>query len=125
MQTTTVGCFGSLYERPLTAISPPMVLMLSGAMSASLLRCQCWAAVADPHLVENLAHRRQRALHVLRIEPADAAHAEGVRDRELAGIDHVAAILQPVVEGLEDEARIARHVEGDDDRRLQLLAQQG
>ena len=40
------------------------------------------------------------------IEPADAADAEAVGDRELARIDHVAALLQPVIEALEHEARI-------------------
>src|SRR6187549_583137 len=98
----------------------PIVLMVS----IPLLRCQGRAAVADSHFVQHLAHGRERALYVLRIEPAYAAHAEGVRHRELAWIDHVAALLQAVIEGLEDEARIARHVEGDDDRRLELLAQQ-
>ena len=46
-------------------------------------------------------------------------------DRELAGIDHIAAVLQRIIEALEDELGIGRHVEGDDDRRLQAVGQQG
>ena len=56
---------------------------------------------------------------------ADAADAETVGDRELARIDDVAAILQRVVEALEDEARIFRHVEGVDDRRLKCAGSSG
>src|SRR6185437_3202486 len=43
---------------------------------------------------------------------------------ELARIDNEAAVLEAVIEGLKDEFRIARHVEGDDDRRLQPVRKQ-
>lgn len=39
------------------------------------------------HLVEDVADRRKRRAHVLRIEAADAADAEGIGDGELPGID--------------------------------------
>ncbi len=79
---------------------------------------------ADAHLVQDGADRIERAAHVIGIEPADAADAERIRDRELAGINHVAALLQPVVEILEHEFLLGRHAEGDDDRRLQVIGQQ-
>src|SRR6185369_4887734 len=77
------------------------------------------------HRGENLADRRHCAAHVLGIEPADAADAEALSDGELAGIDDVASLSQRVVEGLELEVGVFGHAERDDDRRLQLLRQQG
>src|SRR5215212_2267795 len=56
----------------------------------------------DLHFGEDVAHRVEGAAHVLRIEPADAADAERVGDRELARIDDVAARLKPVIDALED-----------------------
>src|SRR5438552_10779767 len=52
-------------------------------------------------LDQNLGDGRQRAPHVLRIQPADAAYTEAVGHRELPRIDDVAAILQLVIEALE------------------------
>ena len=48
----------------------------------------------DAHLVQDIADRRERATHVIGIEPPDAADAETVRHRQLARIDDVAALLQ-------------------------------
>ena len=78
----------------------------------------------DAKLGQHLGDRRQRAAHVLRIEPADAADAEAVGHRQLARIDDVAAVLELVIEALEHELRILGHMECDDDRRLQPVGQQ-
>src|ERR1041384_5323382 len=68
----------------------------------------------DAHLGENIADCRQRATHVLGIKPPDAADPETVRDRQLARIDHVAALFERIIERLEFERRVRRHAEGDD-----------
>src|SRR5665213_1814121 len=76
------------------------------------------------HLVENVADRGECATHMVWIQPPDTADAEGIGDREFAGIDDVSAIFQLVVKGLEYEILVPRHAEGDDDRRLQMIRQQ-
>src|SRR5262249_61365714 len=78
----------------------------------------------DTHFVERRAHCRERAPHLRLAEAADTAHAEAVRNRELAGIDDVAAPLKRLVERVEIESRIARRAYGDDDGRLQMIREQ-
>src|SRR6266571_6695683 len=105
MQTTTVGVVGKRYERPLTATA-------RAAMRAFMSRRALHGrGRAHLHLVEDLADGGERAAHVLRIKPADAADAKTVRDGELARVDHIPARLELVVEILEHEGRVGRHAE--------------
>ena len=56
---------------------------------------------------------------------ADAADAEAGRDCQLSRIQDVPAFLHAVVEDLEVEGWISGHLEGNDDRCLQIVGEQG
>ena len=81
-------------------------------------------AVDHAHHIEGPADGGQGALDIVFVDLTDAADAEGLGDRQLAGVDDVAAAAQVVVEADEIEVRIGRRVKGDDDRRLELVGQQ-
>src|SRR5919106_5874856 len=83
------------------------------------------AAAGYSHLAQRPADRVERAPHLRRPQASDASDPEARDDRELAGVDGVAARTQAVIEGHELETGILRHPEGDDDRRLQMLGEQG
>src|SRR5262245_46245475 len=132
MQTQTVGAFGNLYSRPFTAtVGVRWIFILSSQPAHSresgkpVLATWLWAPACagtngtkklrrrlqrlHAHLVQNIADRREHATHMVRIKPANAADAEGVRDRELARIDHIAPLFQGVIEDLKLESRVSRH----------------
>src|ERR1700730_16330109 len=67
----------------------------------------------------------QDPAHLVLSQGPDAADAEAVGDGELARVDHVAAVVEPLVERLEVELGIGRHAHRDDDRRLQPVRQEG
>ena len=61
---------------------------------------------------------------MLLIKTTDAAHAETVRDRQLAGVNDIALVLETIVKRVEIELGIGRHVEGNNNRCLQIVGQQ-
>src|SRR4029077_14851408 len=64
------------------------------------------------------------AAHVLGVQPANAADPETVGNGKLSGIDHVTPMLELVIEVLEDELGMPRHLECDNDRGLQAGREQ-
>src|SRR5215472_294758 len=79
-----------------------------------------WGHLPDPRLAQSIAHRVHRVTHLGRPDCADAAHAERLDLRKLAGIENEALVADAVVELLEAVLRVGRSVEGDDDRGLDL-----
>src|SRR5215470_19393695 len=80
--------------------------------------------VAHAQLGQHLLDGEERAAHVLAIQSTDAADPEAVGNRELARIDHVSPLLELVIEALEHQLGMPRHMECDNNRSLQLLRQQ-
>src|SRR5471032_1873507 len=78
----------------------------------------------DPHLLQRLADRGGDVAHLVRVDGPDAADAERLDLRELAGIQDVAAGAHLLVEGLERVAGIRGRMEGHDDRRLHVLREE-
>src|SRR3546814_20829982 len=66
--------------------------------------------VVDPHDLEAVGDRGDEAAHDGGVHAPDAADAEGIHHRQLAGIDDEAARFQEVVEGLEGERSEERRV---------------
>jgi hypothetical protein len=95
----------------------------------------CCATIGTPAFSNTLQNTTAGAMHpksmvvpahsLPRVQPGDAADARTLRHRELLRIDDEALRDEGVVERTEFEARVAGHVEGDDDRRLQLIREQG
>ncbi len=56
---------------------------------------------------------------------ADAADTETVGNRQLAGINDISALAQFVVEDLKNKVLISRSMKSHDNRRLQMIRQQG
>src|SRR4030095_14311027 len=117
---------GSLFLfRP--AHFPVLILVVGGSSWSSrcgLDRGVCCRATFHAHLIHRRPDGGKCSPYLRFAQAADAADAEAVSDRQLAGIDHVASLAQPIVERVELEARIGGHMEGDDDWRLQIVWQE-
>src|SRR5262249_47302230 len=96
------GSFGLLTCSAIDGSIPP-------ARSSSLVP-SLWI---DAQLCEDLGNGRQGIAHVLSGQSAYAADAEALRYSKLARINDVAALLQLVIETLEHEFCILRHMECD------------
>lgn len=98
-----------------------------------LLRCNSWKfnlhtcrrTAFDAHILQSLTHGTEGSVHIVFIERADASHTKGVGNGEFAWVQNKAFLFHCVVKILEDELRIGRHMNRNDDRRLQVIRQQG
>ena len=72
----------------------------------------------DVLLGDGVGDSVHRGAHHVLVDRADAADAQRVDLRQLAGVEHEALLPHAVVELLEVVARILRGVEGHDHRRL-------
>src|SRR5262245_834907 len=80
--------------------------------------------LAHAQLGQHLRDGGERAAHLFAIQSADAADPEAVGNRELTGIDHITPLLELVIEALEHELGMLRHMECDNNRSLQIRWQQ-
>src|SRR5450631_2946978 len=78
----------------------------------------------DPHFLQRLADGGGGVAQLVRVDRPDAADAEGLDPRELAGIQDVAARAHFLVERLERIRRVRGRVEGHDDGRLHALREE-
>src|ERR1041384_376830 len=91
------------------------LLLTSVSGCARRGRCRDRRDLANPHLAQCITHGVHRQAHLVRTDRADAADAEGLDLRELAGIEDEAFVAHARIEFLERVSWIGGSMEGDDD----------
>jgi len=84
-----------------------------------------WLARRYAHLFHHSLNRIEGALHLLGVQPTDAAHSKTFSHGEFTRLNHITPSAQPIVKTLKIKIRVCGHFEGHDNGCLELIWQQG